>query len=54
MAHVRLKLAQEELEEAEAGVEPIHEISANAFIQVGLELEEQQYVDKFWPLSLSL
>jgi len=52
MAQVRLKFAQEELEEAKKGIEPLHEITTNAFIQVGLELEEQQYVADFGLASL--
>ena len=44
MAQVRLELAHEELESAKTGISPAHEISPSAFLQTGLELEEQQYV----------
>jgi hypothetical protein len=44
MANIRLELAKEELEEAKMGAELAHNISPNIFLQVGLELEEQQYV----------
>jgi hypothetical protein len=44
MAQVRLELANEELVEAKKGSELSHEVSPNVFLQVGLELEEQQYV----------
>jgi hypothetical protein len=42
MASVRLELAQEELNEAKQGAIQIHDVSINTFLQVGLELEEQQ------------
>jgi len=44
MTHVCLELAREDLAAAKTGVEPIHKVSASSFLQVGLELEEQQYV----------
>ncbi|KAI0055824.1 hypothetical protein BV25DRAFT_1815103, partial [Artomyces pyxidatus] len=43
-ADVRLELAQEEAEEAARGQLSLHEMSASVFLNVGLELEEQQYV----------
>jgi hypothetical protein len=42
MAEVRLELAKEEMEEAEGGHMQLHETSANIFLQIGLELEDQQ------------
>jgi hypothetical protein len=44
MTQVRLELANEELAEAKLGAELSHEVSPNTFLQIGLELEEQQYV----------
>jgi hypothetical protein len=46
MAEVRLELAKEELESAKWGT-PTHGTSPNIFLQVGLELEEQQCVALF-------
>ncbi|KAI0055075.1 hypothetical protein BV25DRAFT_1816134 [Artomyces pyxidatus] len=43
-ANMRLELAQEEAEEAARGIVALHEMSASVFLNVGLELEEQQYV----------
>ena len=40
----RLRLAQEEVGEAERGQHAPHKISASVFIRMGLELEEKQYV----------
>jgi len=42
MAQIRCELAEEELEKAKHGSAPIHEVSPSTFLQVGLELEEQQ------------
>jgi hypothetical protein len=42
MADVRLELAKEEVEEAEGGRIQLHETSPNIFLQIGLELEDQQ------------
>jgi hypothetical protein len=42
MAEVRLELAKEEMKEAEGGHMQLHETSPNVFLQIGLELEEQQ------------
>jgi hypothetical protein len=42
MAQVRRELAEEELEKAKQGPAPLHDVSPNMFLQVGLELEEQQ------------
>ncbi|KAF9779310.1 hypothetical protein BJ322DRAFT_1113656 [Thelephora terrestris] len=39
----RLRLTQEETEEAERGNEALHTVSASVFIRAGLELEDQQY-----------
>jgi hypothetical protein len=42
MAEVRLELAKEEMKEAEGGHMQLHETSPNVFLQIGMELEEQQ------------
>ena len=42
MAQVRLELAEEELRNSEAGIISSHDVSVNVFLQIGLELEEQQ------------
>ena len=42
MAVVHLELAEEELHAVKQGVIPIHNVSLNTFLHVGLELEEQQ------------
>ena len=42
MAQVRLELAEEELDKAKRGSAPNHDILPNVFLQLGLELEEQQ------------
>jgi hypothetical protein len=42
MAEVHLELAEEEMEEAEGGHMQLHETSPNVFLQIDLELEEQQ------------
>jgi hypothetical protein len=44
MTDVKLELAKEEEADARCGVIRSHETSAGAFLTVGLELEEQQYV----------
>lgn len=62
------KLAAEDAKALQQGVLPAHETSPSSFIQVGLELEEQQYVsllffgvytyyvyiDVTWPLTSQL
>ena len=42
LSEVRLRLAEEEITEAERGQHMPHKISASVFVQMGLELEEQQ------------
>jgi len=42
MAAVRLELAEQELIKASRGTLPLHDVSLNNFLQMGLELEEQQ------------
>ena len=42
MADVRLELAKEEMQEANGGHMQLHETSPNIFLQIGLELEDQQ------------
>jgi len=42
MAQVRLELAGEELDKASKGTLPLHDVSPNNFLRIGLELEEQQ------------
>ena len=54
MTQVRLELAEEELAASKTGSGPVHEVSANTFLQVGLELEEQQYVRTQYLSSLTL
>jgi hypothetical protein len=45
MNEIYLKMATEDAVEASRGQSIIrHEVSPSAFLQVGLELEEQQYV----------
>ena len=42
MSAIRLQLATEEAEEAKEGILPPHEVTPGVFLQVALELEEQQ------------
>lgn len=44
MNGLRLELANEEATASETGNAQPHEISPSAFVQMGLDLEEQQYV----------
>lgn len=44
MAKVRLELAEEELKRATSGSASVHDVSPNAFLHIGLDLEEHQYV----------
>ena len=44
MAAVKLELAQQEAVEASHGQLPMHEVMPAVFLQVGLELEEQQCI----------
>ncbi|KAI0059388.1 hypothetical protein BV25DRAFT_1785942, partial [Artomyces pyxidatus] len=44
MNNVRLELAEEEAAEASRGIASLHDMSASTFLNVGLELEEQQHV----------
>ena len=42
MDQVRLEMAKEEMEETRQGSIQAHDVSPNIFLQLGLELEEQQ------------
>ena len=42
MTRVRLELSEEEAAEAASGVISAHEVSQSVFLQVGIELEQQQ------------
>ena len=42
MKEVRLKLAQEESTNIQANSDLSHEVTASAFLHLGIELEEQQ------------
>ena len=42
LSEVRLRLAQEELADAERGQHTPHKISGSVFVRMGLELEDQQ------------
>jgi len=42
ISEVRLRLAQEEVAEAERGQHAPHKASVSVFIRMGLELEDQQ------------
>ena len=42
ISEIRLRLAQEEAEEAENGQRTPHQISASVFVRMGIELEDQQ------------
>ena len=42
ISEARLWLAQEEVAEAERGQHTLHNISASVFVQMGLEIEDQQ------------
>ena len=44
MAQVRLEVAEEEMGRIAQGQAPIHEVSPSTFLQLGLDLEEQQRV----------
>lgn len=50
LADVKRELNKEEDEELTKGVLPLHQISASLFLATGLELEEQQYVKRFFRL----
>jgi hypothetical protein len=41
-----MELAKEEAAEQDRGMLPIHNVSPSAFVLAGLDLEEQQYVQK--------
>ena len=41
---IRRELAEEEERDAARGVLPPHEVTPSAFLNAGLDLEEQQYV----------
>jgi hypothetical protein len=51
MAKLRLDLAKEEAENVDKGEPCIHQTSPSAFIQLGLDLEDQQYVHHFSLIS---
>jgi hypothetical protein len=42
LAQVKLELSKEEMEDAKQGIMPIHDVSPNVFLAIGLELEDQQ------------
>jgi hypothetical protein len=42
MAQVKLELNLEELADTKQGILPLHNVSPNVFLTIGLELEEQQ------------
>lgn len=42
VSEARLRLTEEEAEEAESGKEAPHKVSASVFIRMGLELKDQQ------------
>jgi len=42
ISEIRLRLAQEEAEEAENGQRAPHQISVSVFVRMGIELEDQQ------------
>ena len=44
MKEIRLRLAKEDQEDISMGKMPLHEVSANEFLTVGIDLEDQQYV----------
>ena len=44
MASEKLRLSEEEALEAAQGKLPAHEVTPGVFLQVGLELEDTQYV----------
>lgn len=44
MNEVRLRLAEEDAKDVVAGTVISHEMKPGAFLEVGLNLEEQQYV----------
>ena len=44
MNDILLRLAQEEAKDAQKNVESIHDMPPSIFLQIGLELKEQQYV----------
>jgi len=45
MATLRLELATEEAESAKNGEPTTHDTSPSTLLQIGLDLEEQQYAD---------
>lgn len=44
MYDIRLELAKEEEAKASAGIPPVNAIGPSAFVSMGLEIEEQQWV----------
>jgi hypothetical protein len=42
LTQVKLELAKEEMEDAKWGITPLHDVSPNAFLTIGFDLEEQQ------------
>jgi hypothetical protein len=44
LAQVRLLMAEEEKEKAEAGSSAIHDVSVGAFLLLGMEIQNLQYV----------
>ena len=44
LADIRLKLANEEAADAASGIPSPHEVTASAFLQIGLDLEDTQSV----------
>lgn len=45
MKNIRLEIADEEAADLAGGNLPAHEVSPGVFLQMGLEIEEQQCVD---------
>jgi hypothetical protein len=52
MTALRLELAKEDAVKAVDGSPAPHETSAGSFLQIGLDLEEQQYADHLSSLLL--
>jgi hypothetical protein len=44
LAQVRLAMAEEEKEKAEAGMSALHDISASAFLLMGMDIQNLQCV----------
>jgi hypothetical protein len=43
---IRFQYAQQEAEQAQSGIQSLHDVSPSAFMYMGLDLEDEQYVTR--------